>query len=67
MAGISPKHYDFRPGDVRHSQADIGKARRLLGYAPTPRLPDGIHAALPWYLARHDNVTRPEGQCAGAT
>ena len=39
------------PGDVRHSQADIGKARRLLGYAPTHRLADGIRAAMPWYLA----------------
>ena len=47
----SPVHRDFRPGDVRHSQADIGKARRLLGYAPTHRLVDGIHAAMPWYLA----------------
>ena len=27
---------DFRKGDVRHSQADISKAERLLGYAPTP-------------------------------
>jgi hypothetical protein len=31
----APVHGEFRAGDVRHSQADIGKAQRLLGYAPT--------------------------------
>jgi len=46
-----PVHRDFRPGDVRDSQADIGKATRLLGYAPTHRLADGIGAAMPWYVA----------------
>ena len=61
-----PVYRDFRPGDVRHSQADIGKARRLLGYAPTHRLADGIRAALPWYLARHGIVPEPEGRFAGA-
>ena len=29
-----PVYEDFRPGDVRHSQADISRARRLLGYRP---------------------------------
>ena len=47
---VRPEYRDFRAGDVRHSQADIGKARRLLGYAPTHRLADGIRAAMPWYL-----------------
>ena len=56
VAGVRPVHRDFRPGDVRHSQADIGKARRLLGYAPTHRLADGIRAAMPWYLAHFDSV-----------
>ncbi|MEP6658102.1 MAG: NAD-dependent epimerase/dehydratase family protein, partial [Betaproteobacteria bacterium] len=35
VASAQPVHGDFRPGDVRHSQADIAKARRVLGYAPT--------------------------------
>jgi UDP-N-acetylglucosamine 4-epimerase len=48
-----PVHEAFRPGDVRHSQADIGKAARLLGYAPTHDLATGLRAALPWYLARY--------------
>jgi UDP-N-acetylglucosamine 4-epimerase len=45
-------HEDFRAGDVRHSQADVGKAQRLLGYAPTHDLRAGLAAALPWYVAR---------------
>ena len=48
-----PVHEAFRAGDVRHSQADIGKAYRLLGYAPTHDLRAGLQAALPWYLARY--------------
>jgi len=48
----APIHEDFRPGDVRHSQADIGKARQRLGYAPTHDLRAGLRAALPWYIAR---------------
>lgn len=43
---------DFRPGDVRHSQADVGKARRLLGYVPSHDLSAGLRAAMPWYLGR---------------
>jgi len=47
-----PVYRDFRLGDVRHSQADIGKARRLLGYAPQYDIGAGIAAAMPWYI-RH--------------
>jgi UDP-N-acetylglucosamine 4-epimerase len=42
---------DPRVGNLRHSQADIGKARGLLGYAPTHRLADGVAEAMPWYVA----------------
>jgi UDP-N-acetylglucosamine 4-epimerase len=45
-----PKYQDFRPGDVRHSLADISKAQRLLGYAPKYKIADGINIALDWYL-----------------
>jgi UDP-N-acetylglucosamine 4-epimerase len=48
----TPLHEDFRAGDVRHSQADIGKAARLLGFAPTHDLRAGLAEALPWYMAR---------------
>lgn len=46
-----PSYRDFRAGDVRHSQADIGKAQRLLSFAPTHRIHDGIRVAMPWYVA----------------
>lgn len=50
-ADTQPSYRDFRPGDVRHSQADIGKAQRLLGYAPSHRLAEGVGSAMPWYVA----------------
>ena len=39
----------FRNGDIRHSQADISKARKLLGYQPTHRVDQGLHEAMQWY------------------
>lgn len=45
-----PEYRDFRSGDVRHSQADISKAERLLGYAPQYRIQQGIAEAMPWYI-----------------
>lgn len=41
---------DFRAGDVRHSQADISKAKSLLGYQPEYRIQQGIDKAMPWYI-----------------
>ena len=45
-----PKYGPFRAGDVRHSLADVSKARRLLGYEPTHRLGEGLKLALRWYV-----------------
>jgi UDP-N-acetylglucosamine 4-epimerase len=45
----APVYADFRAGDVRHSEADIAKARRLLGYSPAWDALKGLAAALPWY------------------
>ena len=53
-ANVQPVYRDFRAGDVRHSQADIGKASRLLGYAPTHSLAEGIARAMPWYVAQNN-------------
>ena len=47
----TPLYREFRAGDVLHSQADIGKARRLLGYAPLFDVRQGLEAALEWYVA----------------
>jgi UDP-N-acetylglucosamine 4-epimerase len=41
---------DFRVGDVRHSEADIEKAKRLLSYTPTDFLEEGLIKTVPWYL-----------------
>jgi UDP-N-acetylglucosamine 4-epimerase len=49
IAGLVPVHGPFRTGDVLHSLADIGKARRLLGYEPTHTMEQGLDEALDWY------------------
>lgn len=46
----APSYRDFRAGDVRHSQADISKIGRLLGYAPAFDIQSGISQAMPWYV-----------------
>jgi UDP-N-acetylglucosamine 4-epimerase len=46
-----PQYVDFRAGDVRHSQADISKAEKLLGFQPTHRINEGLKQAMDWYVA----------------
>ena len=45
-----PVYRDFRAGDVRHSQADISKAKQKLGYDPKFNIGAGIDKAMPWYI-----------------
>ena len=45
-----PAFGPFRPGDVRHSCADITRARERLGYLPVVGLRDGIGDTLGWFL-----------------
>jgi nucleoside-diphosphate-sugar epimerase len=50
---IPPIHGQSRTGDVRDSQADISKARNLLGYEPSVGLTEGLSRTIAWYrLAR---------------
>lgn len=51
VAAHEPTYGDFRGGDVRHSQADISKARTLLGYVPSHRIDAGLAQAMDWYVA----------------
>lgn len=46
---IEPKFGPDRKGDIKHSNADISKARRLLGYDPDYSFKDGIKLAIEWY------------------
>ena len=50
IAAVGPIHREFRAGDVRHSQADISKAKRLLGYSPSHRVAEGMSECLDWYI-----------------
>jgi UDP-N-acetylglucosamine/UDP-N-acetylgalactosamine 4-epimerase len=45
-----PVYRDFRAGDVRHSQADISKAKHGLGYSPEFTISQGIEQTMPWYM-----------------
>jgi UDP-N-acetylglucosamine 4-epimerase len=52
LRNARPVYREFRAGDVRLSQADIDKARRLLGYRPTRRVEEGLMCAIEWYAGR---------------
>jgi UDP-N-acetylglucosamine 4-epimerase len=47
---IKPTYVDYRAGDVRHSQADIYKAKSLLGYNPEFRINKGLKKSMAWYV-----------------
>ena len=51
-ASVEPAHQDFRPGDVRHSLADLSVARKLLGYEPEVDFPSGVRTTLEWSVGR---------------
>ena len=51
VANVKPEHRDFRAGDVRHSLADISKAKNLLGYDPEYDVRTGLREAGDWYAA----------------
>ena len=50
LADFKPTYREFRAGDVRHSQADMTKARTLLGYEPTHHMAEGLAEAMDWYV-----------------
>lgn len=50
-AGAEPEYGPFRVGDVRHSLADISRARDLLGYEPQVRVAEGLRRSADWYAA----------------
>jgi nucleoside-diphosphate-sugar epimerase len=50
---VSPVYREERAGDVRDSQADISKAKKLLGYAPIVGLEEGLRRTVEWCRAEH--------------
>jgi nucleoside-diphosphate-sugar epimerase len=47
--GVQPQYAAARAGDVRDSQADITKARELLGYEPRVSFEEGLQRTIDWY------------------
>ena len=47
--GLDPIHDDPRPGDIRHSHADVSKAAELLGYEPEVGFEEGLERTLEYY------------------
>ncbi|RZA35824.1 MAG: SDR family oxidoreductase [Lysobacteraceae bacterium] len=62
-----PVYGPFRDGDIRHSQADIGKAVRELGYAPEYQIFAGLETTVPWYLRQRKttDARRPAPRAPG--
>lgn len=58
LKDAAPIYRDFRPGDVRHSLANISKANELLGYAPSHLIGEGIAEAMNWYLNHFAAIRR---------
>jgi len=46
---VEPRFGPERAGDIKHSNADISKARQMLGYEPEWSFDRGIKAAIKWY------------------
>jgi UDP-N-acetylglucosamine 4-epimerase len=56
LDGVGPHYREFRTGDVRHSLADVSKARALLGYDPTHIVQRGLAEAMDWYVANLSEI-----------
>ena len=59
---LRPIYREFQKGDVRHSHADIGRARELLEYNPTHDVEAGLTEALDWYIEHSQNGEASEPQ-----
>ena len=59
-AQVQPTYVEARTGDVRDSQADIGKAQRILGYTPTVSFEEGLRRRSRGIDRRHPPAPPPE-------
>jgi nucleoside-diphosphate-sugar epimerase len=56
---IAPDFAELRPGDVRHSEAAISKAYRLLGYRPVRSVREGLVETVHWFAPDKEPVAGP--------
>jgi UDP-N-acetylglucosamine 4-epimerase len=74
VTDTQPVYGPLRAGDIRHSQANVDKAQRLLGYERRVPLAEGLARAMPWYIrfvaersgGRSDCASTPASECANA-
>ncbi len=52
---IQPVYTDPRPGDVKHSFADIERIRKYLGYEPKVYFREGLEKTVAWYQSKEKN------------
>jgi len=52
-ADLKPVYRSPRPGDVRHSEADITRARQVLGYSPRIGFEEGLRRTIEWFGYAH--------------
>jgi UDP-N-acetylglucosamine 4-epimerase len=50
---LAPRSGRESPGDVKHSLADISKAKQLLAYLPSLNIKDGLKVSFEWYRKQH--------------
>ncbi len=50
LKSVKPVYQNYRSGDVRHSLADISKAKEVIGYCPMYNVADGIKETMNWYI-----------------
>jgi UDP-N-acetylglucosamine 4-epimerase len=55
---VSPEYHPFRAGDIRFSRAQIEKASRVLSFAPTHTVAQGLQEALQWYVDQWQRSSR---------
>ncbi len=53
-SNLQPLHAPDRKGDIKHSLADISKAKRLLNYNPAVNVKEGLHKTFHWYKENYN-------------
>ena len=59
---VEADHRPARPGDLKHSRADIAAAAGLLQFTPSVRLSDGLARSLHWYLRKTESKAQGSSQ-----